>query len=282
MKCNNKHWVCPADTPILVPCGKCLPCLSNKRTEWIIRLEEEQKVSSSSYFVTLTYSERYLPRTTGLSKRHLQLFFKRLRKTEKNLRYYAVGEYGTQKQRAHYHIILFNLKDVENLRKCWTHPKTKEDIGIVHVGNVTQASIAYTTKYIIQKGNAQTGNLNPPFQIMSRGYGLGAHYLSDNVIRYHRDSQITYYMDYAVKKRLPRFYKEKIWPRVKGIYLGATDWNYIRDRVSKKQKKIAEQQEMKNFDILLAEGYNPDTIQAEMRSAAEGRISVKTSYSQTL
>ena len=44
-----------------------------------------------------------------LQKSDLQKFFKRLRKkTHEKISYYAVGEYGDNTQRPHYHIILFN------------------------------------------------------------------------------------------------------------------------------------------------------------------------------
>lgn len=280
MKCPYMIWVCPKETPIQVPCGKCLFCLSNKRNDWTIRLQQEQKASTSAHFVTLTYTQKYLP-SCGLVKRHLQLLFKRLRKTEKKLRYYAVGEYGSTTGRAHYHIILFNLLDIENLRKCWTHPVTKEPLGIVHVGTVTQASCAYVTKYVIQKGSPIEGR-TPPFSLMSRAFGIGAHYLTDAMVQYHRDNEANYYHDFEVKRRLPKFYKDKIWPRVKGIYLGATDWNYIKETVGKRWKKAAELEDIKNFDILLSEGYNPTKIQAEMRNAVESRINQKIAYTQTL
>ena len=83
----------------MVPCGKCAACLTNKRKEWTFRLNQELHVSSSSFFITLTYDDEHIPVTEeGLptfSKRDIQLFIKRLRKnTNRKISYYIVSEYG--------------------------------------------------------------------------------------------------------------------------------------------------------------------------------------------
>lgn len=158
---------------VSVPCGKCLACLSNKRMEWIFRLEQEHKYSSSAWFVTLTYDEKHLRSDRSLCKRDLQLYFKRLRKYDghKNIRYYAVGEYGEVTGRPHYHILLFNA--VESfIRSAWYDAKQRP-IGIVHLGNVSAASIAYCTKYVIQRPEVMADGRERPFALMSRKYGIG-------------------------------------------------------------------------------------------------------------
>lgn len=40
---------------VQVNCGKCYPCLSNRRNEWTFRMMQETKYSESSLFITLTY-----------------------------------------------------------------------------------------------------------------------------------------------------------------------------------------------------------------------------------
>nr|CAI9751296.1 replication initiation protein [Microvirus sp.] len=78
----------------------------------------------SSYFVTLTYADEYVPihyysdPETGLAlpsmslqKRDYQLFMKRLRKKfGDGIRFYASGEYGSESFRPHYHAIIFGLE----------------------------------------------------------------------------------------------------------------------------------------------------------------------------
>ena len=100
------------DGKVIVPCGKCMNCLTNRRESWIIRLIEEFKTKKAT-FLTLTYNDENLVYADGekptLSKRDVQLFLKRLRKSlKKSIKYYCVGEYGTRTNRPHYHFILFN------------------------------------------------------------------------------------------------------------------------------------------------------------------------------
>ena len=121
-----------------VPCGKCNFCLESRRAEWSFRLRQELKVSTSAHFLTLTYEDQKLPRTADglgtLLKSDLQKFFKRLRKESVNkLRYYAVGEYGTNTERPHYHALLFNCENKvleETLVTVWS-------LGQVQIGTVT-------------------------------------------------------------------------------------------------------------------------------------------------
>lgn len=105
--------------PVTVPCGKCVACLVNKRGDWIFRLQMEMKFSKrKALFVTLTYDQKHCPEK--LDKRHLQLFLKRLRKhyPAGQIRYYAVGEYGSKMGRPHYHLILFGAQELF-VRKYW-------------------------------------------------------------------------------------------------------------------------------------------------------------------
>lgn len=46
---------------IYVPCGKCLECQNQSRSEWVLRCKSELEVSPNAYFITLTYDEKYLP-----------------------------------------------------------------------------------------------------------------------------------------------------------------------------------------------------------------------------
>jgi len=64
-----------------------------------------------SWFLTNTYSNTHLPDNYSLSKRHHQLFMKRLREffPSNNIRYVVCGEYGSQSLRPHYHYVLFGI-----------------------------------------------------------------------------------------------------------------------------------------------------------------------------
>ena len=196
---------------IVVPCGKCVACLVNRREDWTIRLKEELKNATYAHFVTLTYSDdnlkygRYAP---TLDKTDLQKFFKRLRKNSRsnNLRYYAVGEYGTKTLRPHYHIILFNLYDSNLIDKSW-------QLGNIQVGQVTGGSIHYVTKYHVNKTDSPE-DVEKPFALMSKRPAIGSNYI-EKMNDYHSGyPQRAYYTELGgVKKRLPRFLKTKLYSK---------------------------------------------------------------------
>lgn len=265
-------WVDAHDEyPVSVPCGKCMACLVNRRSEWAFRLEQEFKFSSSAYFVTLTYDEKHLRRDRSLCKRDLQLYFKRLRKSYENqrIRYYAVGEYGSKSGRPHYHVLLFNVPD-EFIRRAWVDSHGVS-IGIVHIGQVTEASVSYVLKYLVQMVE-DYGDRQKPFALMSRAYGIGGRYLSDEMVSWHRDNDANYAFRYDVKVRLPRFYKSKIW------YCEED-----RERISKASLLRSLEIELKQSKFLERKfGAGWQAKYAEMRNAALASVKLKVAFSQTI
>ena len=163
-----------------VPCGKCGACLSNKRDEWSIRLQEEARINRNGYFITLTYMDQEIPMNDegyySLEKRDLNLFLKNIRSKIDRLdwdtysmdmyiekpeieryhkmmgikkkarvlpfRYYAIGEYGSKFERPHYHVIGFNIPMtvLREVQECWNK-------GIVDIGKAEQGSIHYVAGY---------------------------------------------------------------------------------------------------------------------------------------
>lgn len=122
------------NSPDPVPCGKCPECRNRRATGWAFRILQEYKKATTAHFLTLTYDETRVPRNndTGyatLNKSDVQNFIKRLRKYSKKgtkkIRYYAVGEYGSETQRPHYHIIIFNAK-TELIEKAWSYEDSKK------------------------------------------------------------------------------------------------------------------------------------------------------------
>lgn len=185
MTIKNKEWSQEAENKAialglpyyshyLVPCGKCAQCLQKRSNQWNIRLQYHQKDVKSQHFVTLTYQvpPRSYNDLATVKKVDLQNFFKRLRKregTNTDISYYAVSEYGTQFHRPHYHIILFNVKDVRNIMRAWTIDNKL--IGLVDVADVTPASIAYVTSYIGKKIGIPLYDYDdrtPEFSLMSK------------------------------------------------------------------------------------------------------------------
>lgn len=279
MECSNRKIIWPhrsiewtdrnEEKPVSVPCGKCLPCLQNKRNSWSFRIEQEYKHSKSAMFVTLTYDQKHYPSDGSLDKKHLQDFMKRLRKRDgtNTIRYYATGEYGSKAGRAHYHIILFNAQE-DHVRQSWVDSK-KQPIGMVHIGRVTEASIAYCTKYIVQPELKIHGKQSP-FALMSRRYGIGGHYLTDEMVKWHRDNHATYAMRYNEKVNLPRFYQDKIW------------YNQDREAISARKMSHAIKTQS-DAEKKLIRKYGPNWMakRAQFRQAVERRISRTIKYTQT-
>lgn len=206
---------------ILVPCGKCLDCLSVRRDSWTIRLKHELRNSISAHFITLTYDDDSLVfNDLGypiVVKKDVQDFMKRLRKrVEPNkIRYFCVSEYGENTLRPHYHMILFNfplnLDLYKTLEQTWS-------LGHFHIGKVTQASIHYTTKYCLAYEDEEFRDAitdverrERPFMLCSRRPAIGSNYLSDKNIDYHKNGLKNYLVDSGRKIPLPRYYRERIF-----------------------------------------------------------------------
>lgn len=183
---------------VTVPCSRCVACLSRQRKAWSFRILQELKVSSSAYFVTLTYNDENVK---DVNKRDIQLFLKKLRKQQKEkIRYYIVAEYGEKTNRPHYHGIFFNLELSKNvIENIWNQ-------GLIHIGNVSSASINYVTKYMLKKSGVKKEKC---FSLCS--IGIGKNYLNDNY-SYHKNQKRFYtVLEGGEKINLPRYYKEKIF-----------------------------------------------------------------------
>lgn len=210
-----------------VPCGKCPLCIRRKASAWSFRLLEEEKVSTSSHFLTFTYDDDHVSNSRNgygtLSKRDLQLFFKKLRKassrnsgveSQSSYKYFSVGEYGTDTRRPHYHSLLFESSGmasvVELVSKCW-------DKGHVYFGDVNGASIGYVLKYMLKKLNWRMGvndDREPPFTLMSKGIGVS--YLDLKMCEWHKSNLLMrMYVNLPGDQKLamPRYYKDKLYSK---------------------------------------------------------------------
>ncbi len=231
--------MCPDPIPIngaLVPCGKCYECKKRRTQDWIFRLMEEDKVSSSAYFVTLTYSNDTVPQTKNgfltLRKKDLTDYFNRLKTHDKRsmrdyheelppgspVRYFAVGEYGSKTERPHYHAIIYNIWDVDNIYKAWGRYNRLNNrydyIGDVKISGVGYQSIGYTAKYIMKEGlipKFKKDDRVPEFNIQSNG--LGKSYLTRETRMWHQADLTRNYvvLPGGTKFALPRYYRDKIY-----------------------------------------------------------------------
>lgn len=212
-KCVRPIYLPNREVP--VPCGSCGYCLKNRKQDWQFRIANELLYCDSAHFVTLTYSDEYVPVKNGLDvldKTDLQKFFKRLRKrhsqhSKSQIRYYAVGEYGTQFKRPHYHIILFNSnpKDVE---ASWP-------LGFVKFEKVEMGSVGYVVGYVSSIDNDSVSRGVPKqFSLMSKRPALGHMYLHTHG-KWHADGLRNYSKVNGIMGRLPRYYKKKMFDKSK-------------------------------------------------------------------
>lgn len=143
-----------------VPCGHCLECQKAAQNEWFVRCYYEWKVKpNTTYFYTLTYNNENLPSYLGIScfsKRHIQLFLKRLRKSLSSysvkLKYLVTSEFGKLYGRPHYHALFFLDYPLNSflfnslVKKAWQYGFVKPGDNL---GRVTSfQGIKYVTKYI--------------------------------------------------------------------------------------------------------------------------------------
>lgn len=194
---------------VAIPCGRCVGCRLDYSRAWADRMMLELEHTGKAVFVTLTYNNENVPicenADTGeftwfsLYKRDLQLFFKRLRKHfDKDIRYYASGEYGENTHRPHYHAIIFGLglEDFDLKLHCMNElkqpvyeSKLLERIwsnGYVTICEVSWQTCAYVARYVMKKVYAgdqaiiENLGIEKEFAVMSRRPGIGAYYMQDH------------------------------------------------------------------------------------------------------
>lgn len=191
-----------------VPCGKCIGCRIKKRKEWSLRMLHELNYHTDSCFVTLTYSDEYLPNNASLVKADLQKYFKRVRRDLTHpIKYFACGEYGDENGRPHYHMIMFGLgpKHHNVISSNWP-------FGIIDIGLAEPDSINYVAGYIDKKFSGDlaeqeyvNNGREPVFRICSQGLGL--QFAQDN---HEQISNAGYITRRGVKQSIPRYYIKKL------------------------------------------------------------------------
>ncbi len=185
-----------------LPCGQCRGCRLERSRQWAMRMVHEASLFEENCFITLTYSDEFLPSDGSLNVKHFQDFMKRLRSRNpgRRIRYFHAGEYGSQYRRPHYHACLFNfdfldkkLFKVEHGVRLYTSDAldTVWKFGFCSVGALTFESAAYAARYIMKKrlGDSVCNDMHylscdevtgalvallPEYATMSRRPGLAA------------------------------------------------------------------------------------------------------------
>lgn len=233
-------------------------------------------------FLTLKKVSDKIPKNEGESKSEyrsrcaktkeednsLQGFFKRLRYYEKQnkfislevsdyirrggnpdilknpIKYYACGEYGTKKRRPHYHIIVFNINNIDNIYKAWK-------FGTIHVDEVNNNTIDYTLKYMLKESSIYKKGFDglKEFSIMSHGIGEGYIQTSNNEIQryYQKRLDINYLItDKVFKIPMPKYYRDKILDKT------------LKDKQIVIIKKAIDDLEKERIEKQLKVGLNPE------------------------
>lgn len=168
------------------------------------RILMEASQHSENAFLTLTYSDEaldalkdngeWMRRTSEgvptLVPRDLQLFLKNFRWAIQpaKIRFYAVGEYGDQGERPHYHAILFGYAHClrgsslfnRHTGSCCVQCDRVQEVwkaGFVHLGGVTAQSARYVAGYVMKKmtarDDARLRGRHPEFARSSNRPGIG-------------------------------------------------------------------------------------------------------------
>ena len=169
----------------------------------------------------------------------------------KGIRFFMCGEYGSQRERPHYHMILFNidLKDVEYIGKnkagnpIWKS-ETIDKIwgkGLTVIGNVDWEFCAYTARYIMKKQKGpgsedyyKEKGIMPEFVRMSRNPGIAKKYYDTHKKEMYETDSIYLQNRKGVQEVKPARYYDKLY-----------DIEYPEEmkRIKENRRKLAEDAE---------------------------------------
>lgn len=290
MHCRNPYM---APGNIAYGCGQCLPCRINTRRMWAHRILLECTQHPVNSFWTLTYDDAHLPLSKSglptLMYPHLTLFLKRLRwdyqqRLGMELRYFAVGEYGTRTQRPHYHLALFNYPSCDrgasffNRRgNCCPVCDRVQEIwgqGSVYAGQLEDASATYISGYITKKLNSKDpalGDRQPEQSRKSLKPGIGAGFipeLASTILKHSLEEGL---------EDVPTQLQHGVTKRPLGRYLTRK----LREQVGKSpdappsvlQAKEEEMQPLRDYARqVAAPGTYRETLKAVVVSVSKGRV----------
>lgn len=236
-------------------CGQCIPCRVNKAREWTHRILLEANLHSDNAFITLTYDDEHLPPGETLVPKDLQLFLKRHRH-QFNFRYYAVGEYGDETQRPHYHLLAFGHPSCsrgvttpngsgeccpvcDSVRKSWSK-------GHVYLGECNSHTARYVSGYIVKRwtrpDHPELKGRHPEFARMSRKPGIGHDFMYEvaSSILEHDLADLPYTLRHGgLKMPLGRYLRNKV-NEFSGGNLRVPDWSQPSEEMQELRKNSTE------------------------------------------
>ncbi|AXH76440.1 MAG: replication initiator protein [Microviridae sp.] len=200
---NMRRLTLATGLTVEVPCHLCWQCRADRVRNWTGKCIAESQTSAAVDFVTLTYCDstskaaKWIkdPVAPGYAK-HLvyadvQKYLKRIRKAGHKVRYVCAGEYGDQKGRAHWHIILF-WQDARPARRELYGNEWQDEFwhhGHVNYQPFCEAAAKYVCKYLLDWADEKDIHRKTIFRFSARP-GIGFNWLCDKWIQMHLDQKL--------------------------------------------------------------------------------------------
>lgn len=191
----------------LTSCGQCRQCRLNRRRQKTTRVVLESKKHEHCLFITLTYSNPWLPtlitdksgdilwKNPGgvLVKSDIQNFMKRVRRVlpPRSIRFWCVGEYGDKNWRPHFHLIIWGLPYDKRhiIYDAWSDPITghaycdpnRLDVQVPRDNwDIGSYCSSYVMKKMTNPKDTRLNGRSPEFFTSSKGIGLS--FVQDYVV----------------------------------------------------------------------------------------------------
>lgn len=210
-------------------CGQCEYCRVIDRVDKVNRLKLEYGMRPHAYFLTLTYSDEYLPvfhysKKAELYKPDLIKFIDKIRNKLPKITVFAVGEYGgylfenpkaKRPIHPHYHIAIFS--DSPTIDKLIRKVAEESwDQGHCHILQLSTGLIDYITGYVSKKLTNRRSmekimglNVRPEFAYQSRRPAIGD--ISSQLVElYEEHGEITHIKLDGKLVVIPKYLRHKI------------------------------------------------------------------------
>lgn len=177
----------------LVGCRECWQCSGRYVDDWVGRCIAESKTARASHSVTLTYGRDEDGNSDHIRARLLtysdvQKWLKRLRTAGYPLRYFCVGEYGSERGRAHWHLIVYWKDRVPALKLEANVVQALWDEGHSHWKALTrydEVSNSKAVKYVCKYTQKDLQDMEAQGRLrMSKKPPLGAEWFERLAARY--------------------------------------------------------------------------------------------------
>lgn len=250
IKINSVNSLTRESTTRLVPCGHCVNCRNNKRSEWVTRMSLHNKYCAKySYFITLTYKPykiyEHIPQFLRNAYwreddfnynhrlefnpclcryEHFQRFMKSLRKYHQDkMSFFACQEYGSTYGRPHFHVIIWTDKPLskEHVVKSWSYnvTKSRKHPRFVSIGRIQMDDLN-------ANGTNAKQNVNTSFD-SAKCFAYVAKYCCKDVLKADTDKNSRFWLFYNdlrnwrnIQDKINDVFDKNIRTRVSLLY----DW----------------------------------------------------------